>query len=57
VLFSVFYMVLRQVLRLLALRSRSNDSKDLEILVLRHELAVLRRRTRRPAITAIDRPF
>ena len=50
-------MVLRQVLQLLALRFRSNDFKDLEILVLRHELAVLRRRTRRPAMTPIDRLF
>src|SRR6266498_1134655 len=56
VLFSFFYMVLRQVLQL-ALRFRSNDFKDLEILVLRHELAVLRRRTRRPAMTPIDRLF
>jgi putative transposase len=31
--------------------------EDLEIVVLRHELAILRRRTRRPAITAIDRLF
>jgi putative transposase len=57
VLFSFFYMVLRQVLQLLALRFRSNDFKDLEILVLRRELAVLRRRTRRPAMTPIDRLF
>jgi putative transposase len=57
VFFSFFYMVLRQVLQLLALRFRSNDFKDLEILVLSHELAVLRRRTRRPAMTPIDRLF
>jgi putative transposase len=57
VLFSVFYTVLWQVLQLLALRFRSNDFKDLEILVLRHELAVLRRRSHRPAMTPIDRLF
>ena len=57
VLSSFCYMVLRQVLQLLALRARSDDFKDLEILVLRHELAILRRRTRRPAITSIDRLF
>src|SRR4029450_8071179 len=57
VLFSVFYTVLWQILQLLALRFRSNDFKDLEILVLRHELAMLRRRTRRPAIKPFDRLF
>jgi len=33
----------------------SKEFKDLEIIVLRHELAILRRTTRRPAITAFDR--
>jgi transposase InsO family protein len=50
-------MVLRQFLQLLALQARSDDFKDLEILVLRHELAMLRRRTPRPAIRPIDRLF
>ena len=31
--------------------------KELEIVVLRHELAILRRRTRRPAVTWTDRLF
>jgi hypothetical protein len=48
---SFCYVVLRWVLQLAALRVRSNDFKELEIVVLRHELAVLRRRTRRPAMT------
>jgi hypothetical protein len=56
-LFSFCYLVLRQVFYLLALRFRSPDFKDLEILVLRHELELLRRQTRRPAITPIDRAF
>jgi hypothetical protein len=56
-LFSFCYLVIRQVLQLLALHARSDDFKDLEILVLRHELAILRRQTRRPAITSIDRIF
>ena len=38
---SLCYLVLRCVLQLLALRVRSNDFKDLEIVVLRHELAIL----------------
>jgi hypothetical protein len=49
------YLALRQILQLLALRVRSNDFKELEIVVLRYELAMLRRRRRRPAITSIDR--
>ena len=36
---SLCYMVLRWVLQLATLRARSNDGKDLEIVVLRHELA------------------
>ena len=35
------YALLRQVLQLAVLRLRSNDCKDLEIVVLRHELAIL----------------
>ena len=54
---SFCYLMLRRVLQLLALRVRSNDCKDLKIVVLRHELDVLRRRTRRPAMTWTDRLF
>jgi hypothetical protein len=50
-------VVLRRVLQLAAWRFRSNDLKELEIVVLRHELAILRRRTRRPAMTWTDRLF
>ncbi len=52
---SLCYMVLRWVLQLATLRVRSNDGKDLEIVVLRHELAILRRQTRHPAMTWTDR--
>ena len=41
--------------RRVALRARSQEFQELEIIVLRHELAILRRTTRRPAITAVDR--
>ena len=54
---SLCYLVLRRVLGLAALRVRSNDFKELEIVVLRHELGILRRRARRPAVTWADRLF
>ena len=54
---SLCYVVLRRVLHLAVLRVRSNDFKELEIIVLRQELAVLRRRTRRPVMTWTDRLF
>ena len=44
---SLCYVVLRRVLQLAVLRCRSDDFKDLEIVVLRHELAILRHASRR----------
>jgi putative transposase len=38
-----------------ALRTRSDTTKDIEILVLRHQLAVLQRRRPRPRISWTDR--
>jgi putative transposase len=57
VLVSVCYLLLRWLLEFVALRARSSEFKDLEIVVLRHELAILRRTTRRPPTTAVDRMF
>ncbi len=54
---SFCYPVCRCVLQLMLLRPRSEDFKELEIVVLRHELAVLRRQTRRPQLTSTDRVF
>jgi putative transposase len=56
-LLSLCYLALRHVLQLLTLRIRSNDFKDLEILVLRHELSMLRRGRRRLAMGLADRLF
>jgi putative transposase len=55
VLISLAYLVLRRVLQIVMLRCRSRDFTELEIVVLRHELGILRRRTTRPAMTGVDR--
>jgi len=57
VVLSVVYVAVQRVQQLLFLRFRSSPSKDLEIVVLRHQLAVLRRHVRRPAFRAADRVF
>jgi putative transposase len=49
--------MLARVLSWLALLARSDAAKDVEILVLRHEVAVLRRRNPRPTLTWVDRAF
>ena len=54
---SLAYLILRRVLELVVLRFRSNAFEELEIVVLRHELAVLQRRTCRPVLTTADRVF
>jgi hypothetical protein len=46
-LWSLCYVVLQRVLQIAALRLRSQEFKELEIVVLRHELAVLRRQVGR----------
>ncbi len=56
-LVSPCYLVLRWLLQLVVLGVRSHDWKELEIVVLRHELAIFRRQTRRPPITTLDRLF
>ena len=54
---SLWYLVFRCVLQLTALRCRSNDFKELEIIVLRHELDILRRQARPATVTTVDRLF
>jgi len=52
---SLWYLALRCLLQLAFLRPRSEQFKELEIVVLRHELAVLRRQVDRPQFTSADR--
>jgi putative transposase len=55
VTFRLAYLMLARVLSWLALLARSDAAKDLEILVLRHEVAVLRRNNPRPRMSWLDR--
>jgi putative transposase len=50
-----FYRLVRLILDLLVLRGRTDHSKDVEILVLRHQLAVLHRQHPHPRFTPDDR--
>ncbi|MGH2947213.1 MAG: helix-turn-helix domain-containing protein [Solirubrobacteraceae bacterium] len=52
---SLFYWSLRRLLELLVLRRRSERQKEIEILLLRHQLRVLQRQTARPGLTQADR--
>ena len=51
----LIYLMFSKLVGWNVLRTRSDTTKEIEILVLRHQLAVLRRRTPRPRATWTDR--
>jgi transposase len=55
VVWSFVYLALCRLVQLVVLLCRSERSKELEILVLRHELAILRRQPRRAPFRPVDR--
>ena len=54
---SVLYLVLRRILDLFRSDERTAAEAELEIAVLRHQLAVLRRQVKRPVYRTSDRAF
>jgi hypothetical protein len=52
---SAFYVVVGRLLELIVLFARGDRAKELEILVLRHELSILRRQVGRPRFEPHDR--
>jgi hypothetical protein len=52
---SLVYLLLRQVLAMLTQLARDGGARDVELLVLRHEVAVLRRQVKRPDLQPADR--
>jgi putative transposase len=52
---SFVYLGFCRLLQLVALLCKSERSKELEILLLRHELAILRRQPQRASVRPVDR--
>jgi len=56
-LFSFIYLVFVSLLKLLVRRGRPAQVKDIELIVLRHQIDVLRRQVARPTLRSSDRAF
>ena len=54
-LLSFLYWSLRRLFELVVLSLRSEDAKEVEIMVLRHQLLVLKRQVKRPDLKPHDR--
>ena len=51
----LLYLIFTRLLSWMALLARASDAKDAELLVLRHEVAVLRRANPKPTLNWNDR--
>jgi putative transposase len=51
----LLYLIFQQVLGLVPLIGRTSSTKDVELLVLRHEVAMLRRTNPKPRLSWADR--
>jgi len=54
---SLIYTAMRRILDLIVLIASGDRSKEIEILVLRHQVAVLRRQVTRPELRPADRAW
>jgi putative transposase len=57
VLLRLPYLALTSVFTIIRLLPMSDTDKDIEILTLRHQLAILQRQTSKPRLSRTDRPL